>query len=114
VTKLSAASRQIFGEEYKCTKQAIDFLNECKTHFVLMAKPESDYNAFLPSQYKALRYKNDEQVCIITGPLADSNRVKDGEGESFCIPSKSIFPETGCPVVCHGLLNAPHLRSMVN
>ncbi len=110
-TKLAATSRQVFGEEYKCTKQAVNFLNKCKTRSVRVAKPGSDYNAFLPSVYKALRYENDGQVCIITGPpVPDSIRVGDGEGDSFSIPSTSIFPETGCPIICHGLLNAPHLN----
>jgi hypothetical protein len=73
-------------------------------------KPGSDYNSILISRYKALQYENDGQVCIITGPLADSNLCEGREGEPLSIPSVSIFLNIGCLVICEGLLNTTHLN----
>ena len=60
-----------------------------------------------------LRYDNDGEVCIITGPITDNDPLgeKEGdEGQPFGIPSTSVSPAIGCPVICHGLVNAAHLN----
>ena len=60
-----------------------------------------------------LRYDNDGEVCIVTGPIMDndsSGENKGDEGQPFGIPRTSVSPAIGCPVICHGLVNAAHLN----
>ena len=74
---------------------------------------ESVDEAFEATRYHALRYDNDGEVCIITGPITDNDPLgeKEGdEGQPFGIPSTSVSPAIGCPVICHGLVNAAHLN----
>ena len=61
-------------------------------------------------QFDALRYENDGDTCIVTDIVSFQNLNKDEEEHTFSIESASIHPWVGCPVMCHGLINSPHLN----
>ena len=106
--KLAANSRQVYGNDYPCTKTCVKFLNHCKRRFVHTLSPEFGGNAL---RYQALHYENDGEDCIITGPVPGSDPFLDFDGwQRSCIPSALVFPAIGCPVICHGLVNASHLN----
>ena len=100
VTKLSAISRRVLGPEHKVTINAETFLNECKVRYVFVL-PEN-------TPFQALRYKNDGNICVVIGPITEPRR-KDEE-RIHRIENNLILPEKGCPVLCHGLVSAPHLN----
>ena len=108
VTKLSATSRQVFGEDHKYTKQALELLNKIRRRFVFLGSPGS--HGFT-EVYEALRYENDGEMCIVIGPISDMTQNKDEEGQELSVASEFIYPHRGfCPVTCHGLINASHLN----
>ncbi|KAL3761499.1 hypothetical protein ACHAWU_006529 [Discostella pseudostelligera] len=97
--KLEATSRQVYGEEHKCTKQSREFLDMIvKRRLVRLSNDSND------KIFQALRYENDGEICVIIGP------IEDDEGRPFGVASTLIYPDIGCPVICHGLINAPHLN----
>ena len=78
---------------------------------VLSSEPDDE--AFEATRYHALRYDHDGEICIVTGPIMDndsSGENEGGEGQPFGIPRTSVAPAVGCPVICHGLVNAAHLN----
>jgi len=54
------------------------------------------------------------ETCVVMGPftlsraLTESRRQDDER--TFHVESSLIFPTAGCPVICHGLVDAPHLN----
>jgi len=114
VTKLAAISRQVYGEEHQCYKRSFKVLNQCKRRFIRVIRAihiDSGGNfdeAYI--LYRALRYENDGESCVITGPISFKGDGYEDEGQTFCIPSSQFFPASGCPVICHGLINASHLN----
>jgi hypothetical protein len=54
VTKLAATSRQVFGEDHKCTKQSSELMNKIKRRTAYMACPGSGVNAIPTTRYRAL------------------------------------------------------------
>jgi hypothetical protein len=46
----------------------------------------------------------EDEICIII------DLIKDDEEQPFGVASKLIYLDISCPVICHGLINAPHLN----
>jgi hypothetical protein len=99
LTKLAAISQQVYGEDHSCTVKTALLLKNCKRRLVLLDFHSGD-------KYQALRYETDGEICILTGPIVDEY----DEGQTFRIESALMYPRAGCPVVCYGLINAPHLN----
>jgi hypothetical protein len=97
---LAATIRQVYGVDHNYTSKTVSLLEECKMRLVLLAFPHDDGN------FQALRYENDGDICIVIGPIIDEYE----KGQILRIPSAMIYPSAGCPVICHGLINAPHLN----
>lgn len=112
VTKLIATSRQVFGEDHKYTKESLELLNEIKRRIIFLGGPGSPESFVLAEPYEALRYENDGEICIVTGPIRDLSKDRgEEEGQELRIASEFIYPQLGrCPVICHGLINASHLN----
>ena len=58
--------------------------------------------------FQALRYENDGEVCVVTGPVKQLRQEED-ERISY-VASDLILPIVGCPVICRGLTSASHLN----
>ena len=58
--------------------------------------------------FLALRYENDGEICVIQGPLLKPRKVEDERIHH--IENNLVFPKTGCPVICHGLVSSSHLN----
>ena len=121
VTKLAAISRCVHGPDHKITIELVKLLNECKVRYVLVL-PEN-------KPFQAVRYENDGEICVVTGPITmpkriyddtirvDSNlivpRNKDDE-RTYRVENSLIVPTEFftlcCPVICHGLVSASHLN----
>lgn len=101
VTKLAATSRRVHGPDHESTKQADELLEKCKPLFVnVMGEPKKFFYA--------LRYSDDGENCVVTGPVATPRRID--EERIFHVSNDMVYPSLGCPVICHGLMNAPHLN----
>ena len=59
-------------------------------------------------QFQALRYDNDGEICVITGPITKPRKVDDER--THHVESNLIVPAYGCAVICHGLVSASHLN----
>jgi hypothetical protein len=108
IMKLLADSSRIHGPEHVSTKEAIEALNEIKTRYVCIlcdakAMPGEEH-------FQALRY-DDDGKCVVTGPITEPRR-KDEEREHR-VQSNLVLPFPGCPVMCHGLVSAPHLNGQL-
>jgi hypothetical protein len=105
LSKLTATSRQVYGEDHNCTSYTIALLKKSKLRLVLLlTEPDSD------GTFQALRYENGGEICVVTGPIADVTSLIADEGQLFRVESAMVHPKVGCPVICNGLQNAPHLN----
>ena len=94
VTKLVATIRRVRGPEHSCTKSAKKLLERCKErHVVVMPHGE---------QFQALRYENDEEICVLKGPIAVPRR--DDIEEVLHVDRDDIHSPLGCSVICSGLV----------
>jgi hypothetical protein len=100
VTKLATISRQVHGPDHKITLESVELLEVFKERLITVL-PEN-------TPFQALRYENDCEICVVTGPITEPRR-KDEERE-HCVQSNLILPNKKCPVICHGLVSAPHLN----
>ena len=94
VIKLAADSRRVHGSEHSCTLYADKYVGLCKKRYVV-AMP---WNKI----FQALRYDDDGDICVTEGQLDDEREDR--------FTNDLIFPNPGCPVVCHGLVSALHLN----
>jgi hypothetical protein len=102
VMKLAADCRRVHGPDHNCTVMANWLLEKCKKRFIQLP-----YN--LGRMYfEALRYEDDGEICVVTGPVIEPVRIKDEE--IMRVPSILIVPKLGCVVVCTGLVSSPHLN----
>ncbi len=101
LTKLVATSRQVYGDDHICTSENVSLLKKCKARLVQLAFAHDD-GIFL-----ALKYENDEEICIVFGPVVENQFEK---GKILTVASAMVHPSAGCPVICWGLINAPHLN----
>jgi hypothetical protein len=115
-TKMSATSRQVIGLEHDYTKRADEMLNKCRARLVAL-KPDClkkknlcDLHGVVDfhKRFQALRYEEDEDVYVLTGPITKPRKVN--EERVFNVTSDHVLLQAGCPVVCRGLKNAPHLN----
>jgi hypothetical protein len=98
--KITTNSRRVLGPHHKVTIEADEFLIRCKERSVTIL-PQN-------KQFKALRYKNDGEICVVTGPVAMPRNLEDER--VYHVDGHLVIPNKGCPVLCHGLVSAPHLN----
>jgi hypothetical protein len=75
-------------------------LEKCKVQYVLVLPDDK--------VFQALRYKNDREICAVTGPITEPRKIVDER--IYHTANKFIIPNIGCPVICHGLVSASHLN----
>ena len=100
VTQLDTISRRVHGPDHKTTIDADEVLVKCKERFVIVL-PECQ-------MFQALRYENDGEICVVTGPVTEPRRV-DNE-TIHRVDNNLMRPVIECPVICHGLVSASHLN----
>jgi hypothetical protein len=100
LTKLATISRRVHGPDHKTTIKTVELLNIFKLRVVIV----------LPDckQFQALRYENDGEICIVTGPITKPRQIE--EERIYHIENNLLIPNLGCPVICHGLVSASHLN----
>ena len=99
-TKLATISRRVHGPEHNVTVDADEFLKKCKERYVFL----------LPDMKPcmALRYENDGDICVVTGPVTKPRKIEDEI--IICVQSNLIVPTISSAVICHGLVSASHLN----
>ena len=68
-TKLSTISRRVHGPDHKVTINATELLEKCKERYVLVLPDDK--------VFQALRYENDGEICVVTGPITDPRDIED-------------------------------------
>ena len=63
--------------------------------------------------YKALRYIENGDKCVLQGPLAKPRLEEAEEIKTIVVESDKVLILPGVPVVCHGLKNASHLNGKI-
>ena len=110
IMKMTADSRRIHGPEHKITIHADDLLKESKERFVFVLPDNKGIPD--PTPFQALRYDNDGERCIVTGPVTKPRR--EGQEQIFHVRTDLILPCPGCPVICHDLVTAGTAYGLVN
>jgi hypothetical protein len=100
VTKLFTISRRVHGQDHKTTIKTDKLLKKCKERYVVVLPDDK--------VFQALRYENDGEICVVTGPITDPRAIEDERIHH--IANKLVIPNVGCPVICHGLVCASHLN----
>ena len=79
---------------------ADELVRLCKTCYVTVMPTNT--------LFQTLRYEDDGEICIVTGPIIKPRLVDDEQEYRFT--NDLMFPTSGCPVICHGLVSASHLN----
>ena len=100
IVKLAAISQRVHGPGHNCTISLDEKVKECKSRYVIVMSDDKPF--------QVLRYENDGEVCVVTGPVKQPTQEEDER--IFHVASDLLFPHKGCPVICHGLTSASHLN----
>jgi hypothetical protein len=100
IVKLAAISQRVHGPGHNCTISLDEKVKECKSRYVIVMPDDKPF--------QVLRYENDGEVCVVTGPVKQPTQEEDER--IFHVASDLLFPHKGCPVICHGLTSASHLN----
>jgi hypothetical protein len=100
VTKLYTISRRVHGPDHRMTIEADELLKKCKKRYIIVLPDDK--------VFQALRYENDGEICVVTGPITEPRNVEDERIHN--IENHRIIPDEGCPVICHGLVSSSHLN----
>ncbi len=96
--KLAASSRRVHGPGHNCSKSLDEKVKKCKSRYVIVMPDDKPF--------QALQYKNDREICVVTGPIKQP-RQEDDE-RTFHVVNNLVIPAKGCPVICH--VSASHLN----
>ena len=100
IVKLTASSRRVHGPGHSCSMSLDEKVKECKSRYIIVMPDDKPF--------QALRYKNDGEICVVTGPVKQPRQEED-ERISH-VANDLVIPAKGCPVICHGLVSAFHLN----
>jgi hypothetical protein len=99
IVKLAASSRCIHGPGHNCSISLDEKVKKCKSRYVVVMP---DHELF-----QALRYENDGEICVVTGPVKQPRQEEDER--IFHVANKLVIPAK-CPVICHRLVRESHLN----
>jgi hypothetical protein len=100
IVKLAASSQRVHGPGHNCFISLDEKVKECKSRYVIVM-PDG-------RSFQAVRYENDGEICVVTGPVKQP-RQEDDE-RIFHVANDLVVAANGCPVMCHGLVGASHLN----
>jgi hypothetical protein len=103
VRKLVTISRRVHGPDHKVTIKGDKLLELCKERYVIVLPDDK--------VFEALRYENDGEICVVTGPITQPRNKADERIHH--IENRFVIPIVGCAVICHGLVSASHLNGML-
>jgi hypothetical protein len=89
VTKLTTVSRRVLGPDHKTTIEADELLKKCRERIVTVL-PQNKL-------FQALRYENDGEMCVVTGPVAMPRNLEDER--IYHVDSHLVIPIRLCSVV---------------
>ena len=105
LTKYLPISRRVHGEEHSQTKEIAMALDKLTARFVSLDNEE---------EFKALRYEDEGEKCVVQGPLQEGDYIKlvvEVEGATeYTVDSSSLLIANGTPIVCQGLVKGAHLN----
>jgi hypothetical protein len=102
LTNLVSRSRLVHGPEHTCTVEAENLLIKSKVRYVAI-KPENEGGVNDTADkkdaetFQALRYENNDEICVVTGPIKEP-RHKDDEN-TLHVEIQRLYPLIGCPVM---------------
>ena len=99
-------SRRVNGPNHDETTELLSTLDRITTRRVKVLTPEI-------VTYKALRYIENGDKCVLQGPLAKPRLEEAEEIKTIVVESDKVLILPGVPVVCHGLKNASHLNGKI-
>mmetsp|Transcript_30890 Transcript_30890/g.65289 ORF Transcript_30890/g.65289 Transcript_30890/m.65289 type:complete len:484 (-) Transcript_30890:143-1594(-) len=105
LSKIARVSNRVHGLDHELSQEVELMLQYCKVRYVYM---KTKWDVLL---FKALRYENNGEKCIINGPLrwlSSPGNVAEEETTTFA--TKNIILSEGTPVICHGLIKSNHLN----
>ncbi len=97
--KLAASSHRVHGPGHNYSRRLNEKAKECKSRYVIDMPDDKPF--------QALRYENDGEICVVTGPVKQPRQEEDGR--IFHVANNLVIPAE-CPVICHGLVSASHLN----
>jgi len=100
IVKLAASSHRVHGPGHNCTIRLDEKVKKCKSRYVFVMPDDKPF--------QALRYENDGEMCVVTGPVKQPRQEEDKR--IFHVASDLILPNAGCLAICHGLTSASHLN----
>jgi len=102
-TKMANIYCRINGPEHNNAKRAKAMLEKCKKRYIILL--EDGVN----KKYQVdLQLYNNVQKLIIIGPITDPRNIANEK--IMQLRQDHPTPCKGCPVICHGLVNNPHLN----
>jgi hypothetical protein len=114
-------TRHVYGVQHTYTLRVEDVLAKILKRYVKILTHGNSCNIFETDGtnvkvYEFLRYENDEEHCVISGPIHPHHQSclvcrGDGTLDPILHVSKAVVvPQVGTPVICHGLMNASYLN----
>ncbi len=100
VSNLATNCLRVHGPVHKLTTRAHKTLDQCKSGYTFLLSDNKIY--------QALWYKNDGEMCVVTGPIQNPRHVDDEK--VYRIESNIAVPARYCPVTWHGLVSTSHLN----
>ena len=113
--ELASVSRRVLGPGHVCTKEADDTVRKAKNRYVTGVNIGDKI-------FWALRYENDGEMCVVTGPMITELSAEGGQrpvgkaaddARILHVPSHLIIPGEKCAVNCHQLVSISHLNGKV-
>jgi len=115
-------TKHVYGFQHTHTQRVEEVLNKIVKRYVKILTDGNSTNMFETDDgfndnvYEFLQYNNDEDNCVITGPIHPHHQSclvcrGDGTLDPILHVSKAVVvPQVGTPVICHGLMNATYLN----
>ena len=100
IVKLAASSQRVHGPGHNCSLSLVEKVKECKSRYVIVVPDDKSF--------QVLRYENDGEICVVTGPVKQPRQEEDER--IFHVANNLVVAAKGCPVMCHGLVGASRLN----
>jgi len=100
IVKLAASSQRVHGPGHNCSISLDEKVKECKSRCAIVMLDDK--------LFQAVRYENDGEICVVTGPV--KQRRQEDDERIFHVVNYLVVAAKGCPVMCHGLMGASHLN----
>lgn len=105
LVKLAAVAHRIHGESHVFTADVEKTLRRYKKRYVFI-------KGFPRQRFRALRYVDGEDACVVRGPITRPRNIK--EENLVTVPVDKFCPMVGTLLICHGLKDSEsHLNGKI-